>query len=91
MENNEQNLIDSLKVTNELFMVKFDTENSKYDLFINNLETKVINITDSDIINFYEIETIPTIIFYKNNTIVDRLEGFHPKTTLVTKLLNLNN
>ena len=84
-------IIDFLKSTNELFMVKFDTVNSKYDLYINNLETKIINITDKEIIDFYEIEVIPTIIFYKNNTIVDKLEGFHPKTKLVSKLLNLLN
>ena len=86
-----QQLIDFLKCNNDLFMVKFDTINSKYDLYINNLETKVINITDKEIIDFYEIEVIPTIIFYKNNTIVDKLEGFHPKTKLVSKLLNLLN
>tara|TARA_B100000886_G_C20344214_1_gene457964 strand:- start:450 stop:719 length:270 start_codon:yes stop_codon:yes gene_type:complete len=86
-----QQIIDFLKSNNELFMVKFDTINSKYDLYINNLETKIINIIDKEIIDFYEIEVIPTIIFYKNNTIVDKLEGFHPKTKLVSKLLNLLN
>lgn len=81
--------IDNLKLSNELFIVKFDNLNSKYDYFINNLNVKVINITDPEIIEFYDIDVLPTLIFYKNKTIIDKISGFYPKTTIMSKLINL--
>ena len=80
----------SNNTTNNLFIVKFDKINSNYDLFIYNLNIKIINLTDEKIIEFYEINTLPTLIIYRNNTIIDILEGYYNKTKLLSIISNYN-
>ena len=84
-------IVKDLNLKNEIFFLKFDNLKSKYDIEIKNLNIKVVNITDPEIINFYNIEIIPTIYFYKNNNIIDILTGFYPRTNLELKIKNLLN
>lgn len=78
--------IDKFIKNNDVMLLKFDNENSKYDEYINNLNYKVINITDSEIIEFYEIEILPTIFIYKNSNLIDSITGFHSKSVLEKKI-----
>jgi len=84
-------IVKDLNLKNDIFLLKFDNLKSKYDLYIKNLNIKVVNITDAEIIKFYNIEIIPTIYIYKNNNIIDILTGFYPKTNLELKIKNLLN
>lgn len=84
-------IVKDLNLKNDIFLLKFDDLKSKYDLYIKNLNIKVVNITDPEIIKFYNIEIIPTIYVYKNNNIIDILTGFYPKTNLELKIKNLLN
>ena len=81
--------IDNILNTNDLILLKFDNENSKYDEYLNTIEFKVINITDPEIIEFYQIDTIPTILIYKNKNLLDSIEGFHTKSVLLKKILRI--
>jgi hypothetical protein len=87
---NVDKLENNLK-SSELILVKFDDSTSKYDEFITTLNCKVINITDKEIIYFYDIEVLPTICIYKNKNLIDTIEGFQPKTAIVKKLLSIIN
>ena len=84
-------IVKDLNLKNDVFLLKFDDLKSKYDLYFKNLNIKVVNITDPEIIKFYNIEIIPTIYFYKNNNIIDILTGFYPKTNLELKIKNFLN
>ena len=89
---NETSKIDEIEgmlKSDDIFIVKFDSENSKYDNYINTLQIKVVNITDPDIIEFYDIDIIPTLALYKNKNLVEIINGFKPKTYVVNKILNL--
>ena len=81
--------IDHMIKTNVLILLKFDNKESKYNEFIDTLDFKVINITDEEIIDFYDIDILPTIFVYKNNNLIDSIEGFHTKTILIKKILNI--
>lgn len=73
----------------EVVLLKFDTKDSKYNMYFNSLELKVINITDEEIIDFYDIDVLPSILVYKNNNLLDKIEGFHTKYELIKKVLNI--
>lgn len=75
--------------SNNLMIVKFDNENSKYDNYINDIPYKIINITDTEIIDFYDIESLPTLNVYKNKNLVTIIEGFKTKSELLKILENL--
>lgn len=79
------NEIDQIN-TNEIILLKFDNVISKYDQYIYSLDLKVINITDEEIINFYDIDVLPTILVYKNKNLIDSITGFYTKTLLFKKL-----
>jgi len=81
--------IENMIKTNKLIFIKFDTDDSKYNEFIDKLNFKIINITDKKIIDFYDIDTLPTILIYKNKNLIDSIIGFHTKTILLKKILNL--
>ena len=81
--------IDDIIKTSELVLVKFDNKNSKYNEFIYGLDFKVINITDQEIIDSYDINILPTILVYKDRNLIDTIQGFHIKTTLIKKILNI--
>ena len=78
--------IENIINNNEIILLKFDYEDSKYNNFIDNIGFKIVNITDSEIINFYEIEILPTILVYKNKNLIDSIKGFHTKTSLIKKI-----
>lgn len=83
----DDHIEENLKIE-DIFIVKFDIIDSKYDKYINTLDIKVVNITDEEIISFYEIDTIPTINIYKNKNLIEQIEGYICKTELIKILGN---
>lgn len=83
--------IDKHLKNNDIMLLKFDNIDSKYNTYFDSIDLKVINITDSKIIDFYEIEVLPTILVYKNKNLLNSIEGFHTKTELIKKILNIIN
>ena len=81
--------IDDIINTNEIILLKFDNIISKYDEYIYSLDLKVINITDEEIINFYDIDVLPTILVYKNKNLIDSIIGFNTKTLLLKKIISI--
>ena len=73
----------------EVMLLKFDTKDSKYNEYFNSIDLKVINITDKEIIDFYDINVLPTILVYKNKNLLDEIEGFYTKSSLIKKVLNI--
>lgn len=71
-------------------ILKFDNENSKYNEYYDSIhDYKMINITDKTIIDFYDINILPTIYVYKNKNLLGTIEGFYPKTTILKKINSL--
>ena len=71
-------------------ILKFDEENSRYNEFYDKItDYKTVNITDSTIIEFYDIDVLPTIYVYKNKNLLGTIEGFYPKTTILKKINSL--
>ena len=71
-------------------ILKFDNENSKYNEYYDSIhDYKMINITDKTIIEFYDINILPTIYVYKNKNLLGTIEGFYPKTTILKKINSL--
>ncbi len=90
LEYTDMDNIDELVKQNNIMILKFDKENSKYDEYIYNMNNiKVINITDEEIMEFYDINVVPTLLIYKNKNLIDSIEGFLTKTDLIKKLLRL--
>ena len=81
--------IESHNKNNEVMLLKFDIKDSKYNQYFSSLELKVINITDKEIIDFYDINVLPTILVYKNKNLLDEIEGFYTKSILIKKVLNI--
>lgn len=81
--------IDDILKTDEVMLLKFDHEESKYNEFIDGLDFKVINITNKEIIDFYDIDVLPTVLIYKYRNLIDSIKGFHTKTILIKKILNI--
>ena len=75
-----------MEISNGINLVKFDKEVSKYDSYINSLDYKITNITDSSIIEFYDIDTLPTIYVYKDKNLLNTIEGFLTKSELIKKI-----
>ena len=75
METNNVNQIEDILKSNEIILLKFDKKNSKYNEYFNSLDFKIVNITDEEIISFYEIDTLPTILIYKNNNLIDSISS----------------
>ena len=90
LEYTDMDNIDELVKQNNIMILKFDKENSKYDEYIYNMNNiKVINITDEEIMEFYDVNVVPTLLIYKNKNLIDSIEGFLTKTDLIKKLLRL--
>lgn len=83
--------IDNYLKTQEIMLLKFEdiNEKSKYNEYIHTLNFKVVNITDKEIIDFYDINVLPTICVYKNKNLIDSIEGFYSKTEFTKKLLTI--
>ena len=76
----------------EIVLLKFDDEDSKYDIFLRSINYKVINITDPEIIEFYDISVLPSIYVYRNKNLLNVIEGFHTKYVFLKKINDaLNN
>ena len=86
---NNLNEINDIINTREIMLIKFDNKESNYNQFIDRLDLKVINITDEEIINFYDIEVLPTILVYKDKKLIESIKGFNSKTTLTKKILDI--
>ena len=86
---NKMDEIDDMIKSHELMLLKFDNIESKYNEFIDGLDFKVINITDEEIIDFYDIDVLPTILVYKDRNLIDSIKGFYTKTILLKKILNI--
>ena len=90
LEYTDMDNIDELVKQNNIMLLKFDKENSKYDEYIYNMNNiKVINITDEEIMEFYDINVVPTLLIYKNKNLIDSIEGFLTKTDLIKKLIRI--
>ena len=66
----------------------------KYEHFINDLSVYVQEVDhdlNEDIVEEYEIHKLPTVLVYKNKNLVDRIEGFIPKTEFVKRLMNISS
>lgn len=83
------NIIDDITRNTGIYLLKFDTKIGKYDGYIDKINYRVINITDSEIIEFYDIESLPTICVYKDKNLLDVIEGFLPKSELLKKIENI--
>ena len=81
--------IDDMIKSHELMLLKFDNIESKYNEFIDGLDFKVINITDEEIIDLYDIDVLPTILIYKDRNLIESIKGFHTKTIIIKKILNI--
>lgn len=84
-----ENNIDNYLKSSTIVILKFDKENSLYDNFINSLDYKIVNIINPDIINFYDIENLPSLYIYKNKNLIGFIEGFYTKTELIKKIKNI--
>jgi len=73
--NNFEELKDSKSETsNDLFILKFDKSSHSREPFNYILDiVKIINITDEEIIKFYEIDVLPTILIFKNKIVVEKI------------------
>jgi thioredoxin-related protein len=83
------NIIDDITRNTGIYLLKFDNKIGKYDGYIDKINYRVINITDSEIIEFYDIESLPTICVYKDKNLLDVIEGFLPKSELLKKIENI--
>tara|TARA_Y100000816_G_C25866281_1_gene452170 strand:- start:195 stop:488 length:294 start_codon:yes stop_codon:yes gene_type:complete len=73
--NNFEELKDNKSETsNDLFILKFDKSSQSREPFNYILDiVKIINITDEEIIKFYEIDILPTILIFKNKIVVEKI------------------
>ena len=96
MENNQepnlQEIENNIK-SNSVVILKFDNIDSKYNEFFDKLKdtsvtsvTSVTNITDKEIIDFYDIDVLPTIYVYKNKNLLGIIEGYYSKSILLKKI-----
>lgn len=83
------NKIDDVLKSNEIMLLKFDNKDSKYNKFLHTIDFKIINITDKEIIDFYDINILPTILVYKNKNLIETITGFYTKTSLINKISNI--
>lgn len=93
MDNHCSNIENDIK-TNSILILKFDNENSKYNDFFDkitesNNNFKTVNMTDPEIIEFYEIDVLPTIFIYKEKNLLGSIEGFNTKSELLKKIKTL--
>jgi thioredoxin 1 len=81
---------------NNVVILKFTSEwcksCKKYDSYLDDLNIKIISISaddNEDLVEDYEITTLPTLLIYKEKNLMEKIEGFVPKTDFMTKLTNL--
>jgi len=88
------NVLDSHDIVLLKFTADWCDSCKKYEHFINDLSVYVQEVDhdlNEDLIEEYEIHKLPTVLVYKNKNLVDRIEGFIPKTEFVKKLMNISS
>ena len=89
---NSSNDLEEIIKHNNIMLIKFDNNNSKYDEYFNTLnDFKLVNITTTEIIEFYDIEVLPTICIYKNKNLIFSIEGYYSKSILLKKINEILN
>lgn len=86
-------IIDSHNIVLLKFTADWCESCKKYEHFINDLSVYVQEVDydlNEDLVEEYEIQKLPTVLVYKNKNLVDRIEGFIPKTEFVKKLTNIS-
>lgn len=90
-EEDKRYIIDDISRNTGIYLLKFDKKISKYDGYIDKINYRLVNITDPEIIEFYDIESLPTICVYRDKNLLDVIQGFLPKSELLKKLNNILN
>ena len=79
-----------MEINHGIHLLKYDEKVSKYNGYINTLPYKIKNITDPEIIKFYDISILPTIfILYKDEGLLYTIEGVLTKSELIEKINEL--
>jgi len=95
MNNIKDEEIDEYIKKSDIVLLKFDNLESKYNEFFDSLKTnlssnsKIVNVTDQEIIDFYEIDVIPTIYIYKNKNLMGTIAGFQTKSSIVKRISDI--
>lgn len=58
----------------------------------NSTDVKIIKVdadTNKDILDFYQIKSIPTLLYYSNGKLINKTVGFIPKSQLMDKITKL--
>ena len=89
--------IEYMVKSNNVLLLKFTASwcNSckKYDHYINDLNVCVFSVDvglNEDLQEEYDITVLPTVLIYKNNNLIDRIEGFITKSDFIKKLNIIN-
>lgn len=90
------NDIDEAIKANDILLLKFTASwcdsCKKYEHYINDLKVSVFSVDvglNEDLQEEYDINVLPTVLIYKNNNLVDRIEGFITKSEFIKKLSSL--
>ena len=87
-------VLDSYDIVLLKFTANWCESCKKYEHFINDLSVFVQEVDfdlNEDIVEEYEIQKLPTVLIYKNKNLVDRIEGFIPKTEFVKRLMTISS
>ncbi|MCB0731627.1 MAG: thioredoxin family protein [Ignavibacteriae bacterium] len=103
-EINTKNFYKTISHSEKLVIVELFTENSTgsylVELSLNDILEKNINLVEAYKINIdkhpeitqsFQLFTFPTILFYKNNELLDVITGPTPKNIIVNKINRLLN
>lgn len=90
--------INTVLDSHDIVLLKFTADwcesCKKYEHYINDLSVYVQDIDynlNEDIAEEYEIQKLPTVLVYKNKNLVDRIEGFIPKTEFIKRLMTISS
>ena len=93
-DNDITNVLNSYDIVLLKFTADWCDNCSKYEYFINDLNVYVQGVDydlNEDLVEEYEINKLPTVLIYKNKNLVDRIEGFIPKTEFIKRLTNISS